>query len=189
MNILAIIPARGGSCRLPHKNLAILEGETLLARTIKQARESRYINRVVVSTENLDIAAEAIKCHAQVIKRPIELALSGTPTLPVIQHALKYLEVFRGYEPDIMVLLQVTSPLRTVEDIDNTIKLMLESKAMSAETMCGKEENGAVYCAYDISKDLLAPPTAIYQMPQERSIDIDTLEDLQRAEEYLRRVK
>lgn len=124
-NILAIIPARGGSKGVPRKNLRLFQGESLLARTIKSAKKSRYIDRIVVSSEDAEIIEEAKRAGADVpFMRPVELAQDHTPGIDPVLHALSKLEHY-----DYVVLLQVTSPLRTTEDIDACVEYCLQQKA------------------------------------------------------------
>lgn len=125
MEVLAIIPARGGSKGIPRKNIRLLAGRPLIAHTIDQAKRSKYISRIIVSTDDEDIAKIARKWGAEVIKRPSELAKDKTPTIEVILHVLDFLRKEEKYTPDVIVLLQPTSPLRASKDIDNSIELFL----------------------------------------------------------------
>jgi len=128
MEILAIIPARGGSKGVPKKNIKYLAGRPLIAYSIEQAKKSKYISRTIVSTENEETAKVARSWGAEVIKRPEELAKDNTPIIDVIMHVLNYLRKEENYVPDIVTLLQPTSPLRTCRDIDNAIELFLNNK-------------------------------------------------------------
>lgn len=128
MEVLAIIPARGGSKGVPKKNIRPLAGKPLIAHSIEQAKESKYISRVIVSTESEEIAEIARGWNAEVIKRPEELARDETPIIDVIMHLLDYLRKEEKYIPDIVVLLQPTSPLRKCKDIDNAIELFLNNQ-------------------------------------------------------------
>src|SRR5699024_5746070 len=107
MNIVGIIPARGGSKRLPGKNIKLLAGKPLIAHTIETAKKSKYINKIILSTEDEKIAEIAKQFGAEIIKRPQELAQHTTKTAPVLLHAVEELEK-TGYFPDIVVLLQAT---------------------------------------------------------------------------------
>ena len=185
-SIIAIIPARGGSVRLPRKNLLPINGTPLVGLAIKQALASSYIQRVIVSTEDDEIASVSRRYGAEVIKRPTALAQGETGSvLRVINHALAHLEKYEGKKPLVVVLLQPTSPCRIVEDIDQTIKLLLDTGSESAETMCGGKENGAVYVSrrevHTVQNKVTSERCVYYEMPLERSIDIDTLEDYERA--------
>ncbi|MBI2108802.1 MAG: acylneuraminate cytidylyltransferase family protein [Parcubacteria group bacterium] len=125
-NILAIIPARGGSKGIPGKNIKLLAGKPLIAYSIEAAKNSRFVNRVVVSTDYKDIAEVAEKYGAEVIMRPKELAEDKTPMDPVLKHVVEFLENEEGYTPDAVVLLQPTSPLRTAKHLDEAIEKFLE---------------------------------------------------------------
>jgi CMP-N-acetylneuraminic acid synthetase len=114
--ILGVIPARGGSKGVPRKNIKILKGHPLVAWTIKDAMESRLINKFVVSTEDDEIAEISEKYGANVLRRPPELAGDGVISREVIAHALRIL----GGETS--VLLQPTSPVRRPGLIDRTIR-------------------------------------------------------------------
>lgn len=125
MKIVAIIPARGGSKGIPRKNIKELCGKPLIAYIIETALRVEELDRVIVSTEDKEIAEVAKKCGAEVpFMRPEELARDETPTLPVLQHAVKYLEEKENYKPDIVVLLYATSPLLKHERVSEAIKLL-----------------------------------------------------------------
>jgi len=138
-NILAIIPARGGSKGIPRKNVRLLCGKPLIAYTIEAALSSKLIDRVVVSTEDKEIAKVSKKYGAEVIRRPPELAQDDTPSLPVYQHAIRHLEKMEDYRPEIIVILQPTSPLRIAEDIDRAIEKFLETGYDSIVSVCEAE--------------------------------------------------
>ena len=110
-SILAIIPARGGSRRLPRKNVRLLCGKPLIAYTIEAALSSKLIDRVVVSTEDEEIAEVSKKYGAEVLERPEELARDDSPTIDAVMHVLNWFEERKEFF-DIVVLLEPTSPLR-----------------------------------------------------------------------------
>jgi CMP-N,N'-diacetyllegionaminic acid synthase len=118
--ILGLIPARGGSKGVLRKNLALVAGKPLLAWTVEAARAARELTDVVVSTEDDEIAAAA---GVDVLRRPPELAADETPMLDVVRHAVAELA------PDVVVLLQPTSPLRRAEHVDACVWLLRESGA------------------------------------------------------------
>ena len=125
MNTVAIIPARGGSKGILRKNIKELCGKPLIAYIIETALKVRELDRVIVSTEDKEIAKIAKKYGAEVpFIRPEELARDETPTLPVLQHAVKHLEEMENYRPDILVLLYATSPLLKHERVSEAIKLL-----------------------------------------------------------------
>ena len=138
-NILAIIPARGGSRGIPRKNIRLLCGKPLIAYTIETALSSKLIDRAVVSTEDEEIAEVSKKWGAEIITRPSELARDDTPSLPVLQHAIGYLEEVKDYHPEIIVILQPTSPLRIVDDIDSAIEEFLKGGYQSIASVCEAE--------------------------------------------------
>lgn len=122
MEILSIIPARGGSKGIPLKNLVKINGKPILYYTIKSSLKSKFINRTIVSTENKKIAIKAQKLGAEIVPRPKKLAVDSTLLEPVIEHVLSYLERKEKYVPDIIITLQITSPLRTTKHIDEAIE-------------------------------------------------------------------
>lgn len=127
--VLALIPARGSSKGVPRKNIRLLAGKPLIAYSIEVARSSRLITRVIVSTDNDEIAAVAHQYGAEVpFMRPVELAQDDSPEWLVWQHALRFIEAEQGL-PDVFVCVSPTSPLRTVEDVDVCIRELLTSDA------------------------------------------------------------
>ena len=120
--IIAVIPARGGSKGIPRKNIKLLAGKPLIAYSIEAGQSSSYLDRVFVSTEDEEIAFIAKQLRSEVTKRPLELAGDETPMLPVLNHLLCELEKKEKFKPDILVILQPTSPLRQAWHIDQAIK-------------------------------------------------------------------
>lgn len=116
MRLLAVIPARGGSKGVPYKNIRLLNGRPLIAYTIDAAFASGVVDRVLVSTDDPKIADVARQLKAEVLIRPATLAEDGTPTLPVLLHAVDTMAE-SGYSPDAVMTLQPTSPLRTARHI------------------------------------------------------------------------
>lgn len=131
MHVLGLIPARGGSKGVPRKNIRTLCGRPLLAYTADAARAAQKLARVILSTEDEEIAEIGRQCGLEVpFLRPPELARDDTPSLPVVQHALNFLEA-HGERFDAVCLLQPTNPLRRAEDIDGAIALLERSGADS----------------------------------------------------------
>jgi len=129
--VLGIIPARGGSKGIPDKHTRKLAGQSILAYAAKSARESGVIDRLVLSSNDADIIAEAQAQGIEVpFTRPDELAQDDTPMLPVLQHAVEQLEA-TGWQPEIIVLLQATAPLRKPEHIRDAVAQLRESQADS----------------------------------------------------------
>ncbi len=122
--ILVIIPARGGSRGIPRKNIRFLNRKPLIAYTIEVALKSKYIDRVVVSTEDEEIAEISKFYGAEVIKRPKELAKDVTPLDPVIYQALESIENKENIKYDLVITIQPTSPLLTLKTLDKAIKII-----------------------------------------------------------------
>ena len=139
-NIVAIVPARGGSKIIPRKNIRLLNGKPLIYYTIKEAQNSKYIHRVLVSTEDREIAEIAKGYGAEVVPRPVELAQDDTPSVLVYQQVIKHLEQVEEFSTNvIVVLLQPTSPLRKAEDIDGAIEKLLHTDYDSIMSVCEGE--------------------------------------------------
>lgn len=232
MRVLGIITARGGSKGVPGKNLKLLAGQPLLAYTVAAARASS-LDRVILSTEDEAIAAagRALGCEVPFM-RPAELSRDDTPHLPVIQHAAEWMREHAGYQPDAVMVLQPTSPLRTAADIDAAIALLESSGADAVLSVsevpahahpmrtlrvdhAGRAVlfvtgqpvrqrinrrqdlpdawvmNGAIYACRTETLSATEPSlygdaVVAYQMPAERSISIDDLNDWAAAERLLR---
>jgi len=158
--ILAIIPARGGSKGVPRKNIRDLGGKPLIAWTIEEAKKSRYIDRLVLSSEDAEIiaVAKAWGCEGPFV-RPLELAQDDTPGIAPVLHALELLPDY-----DYVVLLQPTSPLRRVEDIDGCIELCLTKQADSCVSVT--ETDKSPYWMYTLAADAVMLPV----IPTEKQI-------------------
>lgn len=126
VEVLAVIPARGGSKGLPRKNLRLLAGYPLIAYSIAAGLQAQTVTRTIVSTDDGEIAAVAREYGAQVpFMRPAEFAQDNTLDLPVFQHALAWLEKNQGYIPDVVVQLRPTSPLRPPGLVDQAVQALL----------------------------------------------------------------
>ena len=124
--ILALIPARGGSKGIPRKNIRSFAGYPLIAWSIAAAKQSRLVTRVIVSTDDEEIAEVAREWGAETpFFRPAELAQDKTTDLPVFEHALKWLEEIEGYHPEIVVQLRPTSPIRPKNMVDDAVHILL----------------------------------------------------------------
>lgn len=129
MKILALIPARGGSKGIKKKNIVALNKKPLIAYTIECSLRSKFINRVIVSTDDLKIADIAKKYGAEVLfLRPKKYAQDSSPDIDVFYHALKWLEKNESYVPDIVLNMRPVCPLRKPEIVDRAIKLFLRDK-------------------------------------------------------------
>jgi len=135
-SVIAIIPARGGSRGVPRKNIKELAGKPLIAYTIEAALQSGVIDRVIVSTEDNEIAAIAGEYGAEVVVRPADLATDEAPTEPALLHVVKYLEETENYKADIIVLLQATSPMRRGKHIKEALHQFLENDCDSLLSVC-----------------------------------------------------
>jgi CMP-N-acetylneuraminic acid synthetase len=132
VKVLGVITARAGSKGLPGKNLRPLAGKPLIAYTIDAAKASGALDRVILSTEDPEIALAGRQLGCEVpFERPAELSADDTPHLPVIQHAVRWLEEHDGYCPDAVMILQPTSPLRDASDIQASVALLATSGADS----------------------------------------------------------
>jgi len=224
LKLLALIPARGGSKGIPRKNVKKICDKPLIAWSIEAAQKSKYIDKLVVSTEDKEISNIAKKYGADIpLSRPEELSRDDTLIVPVILDAIKKLP---GY--DWVLLLQPTSPLRTEEDIDRMIRLCYKRGVNAAVSVClankhpnwmyeisghgylkpyidtplisRRQElpfiynlNGALYCAnigwLKKTGTFLTDETLAYEMPVERSVDIDNISDWKWAEYLLSKSK
>ena len=127
MEILALIPARGGSKSIPHKNIRPLAGHPLIAYSIAAGLQSQHVTRTIVSTDDEEIAGVARQYGAEApFLRPAEYALDNTTDFPVFTHALSWLKEHEGYQPEILVQLRPTSPIRPPEMVDAAIQLLLD---------------------------------------------------------------
>ena len=228
MNILAIIPARSGSKSIPHKNIRLINGKPMLSYSIEHAKQSKYINRTILSTDSEEYARIGREYGAEVpFLRPAEYATDTALDIDVFYHCLDFLQREEGYQADLVVQLRPTYPIRNIADIDAMIKLMLEhpeydsvrSIAPAKETpykMWHIQSDGRIMPVmkdikecYNLPRQQL--PQVYYQnaciditrgkvISQEKSMtgnriygyemhknfDIDTEEELSRAEEFLR---
>ena len=133
--VLAIIPARGGSKRLPRKNILDLNGKPLIAWTIEAALKSKYIDKTIVSTDDKEIADISTKYGAEVpFIRPAHLSTDTASSIDVVFHAVEFLKK-NNEQYDIVILLQPTSPLRTTKDINKALE-MLNNKTKAVISVC-----------------------------------------------------
>lgn len=149
MEILGIIPARGGSKGIKRKNLRPILGKPLVQYTIEASLKSKYITKTIVSTEDFEIAQISKNANAQVIERPIELAQDETKTAPVMLHTLKELEK-QGYKPDYVVLLQPTCPLRDEKYIDSAFDFFFENLENGFDSCFSAFQRGKTHALWKI---------------------------------------
>lgn len=127
MNILAVIPARSGSKSVPNKNIKLINGKPMLAYSIEHAKKSKYINRIILSTDSKEYANIGEKYGAEVpFIRPMEYATDTALDIDVFYHCLTFLKDKNNYEADIIVQLRPTYPIRNIEDIDRMIEILME---------------------------------------------------------------
>lgn len=136
--VLGLIMARGGSKSVPRKNIKLLAGEPLITYTVKEAKKSKHITRLVLSTDDEEIARVCKRYGAEVpFMRPDELAQDHVTDLPVLQHALKWLAENQNYRPELIVHLRPTAPFRTAEHIDRGVQMLLDDpKADAVRSVC-----------------------------------------------------
>ncbi len=141
--VLTLIPARGGSKSIPRKNIRPFAGHPLIAYSIAAGLCAETVTRVIVSTDDDEIAAVARHYGAETpFLRPDEYSQDNTPDLPVFQHALNWLEEHEGYRPEIVVHLRPTSPFRRVSHIDEAVyRLMARPEADAVRTVCVPFQN------------------------------------------------
>jgi len=218
--VLAIIPARGGSKGIPNKNLKMLAGRPLVAHSVLAAKKANCVSKVVVSTDDEKIVQVALDYDAEVVRRPADISRDDSPSEEALVHVLDTLLSEEDYSPDIVVFLQPTSPLRGKDDIDNAVDVLLAEQADSvfssyAEHFSGRwrmdasrgmvsvnyqsdarprrqaypvefVENGSIYVFLPSllkqSNNRLGGRVVTYEMPVLRSVQIDTLDDLETME-------
>ena len=225
--ILAIIPARSGSKSVKNKNIKLINGKPMIAYSIEHAKASKYIGRIIVSTDSEEYAAIAREYGAETpFLRPAEYAQDTSLDIEAFEHALGWLKDNEGYEPTLVVQLRPTDPIRNVDDIDAMIKMMLDDPEIDCvrtlspakevpHKMWYMGENGRVRPiltdipeAYNMGRQML--PKVLYQngnvdvirpyvitqlhsmtgkvivgYEMKDNFDIDTLEQFERAAQYL----
>jgi CMP-N-acetylneuraminic acid synthetase len=145
MTTLAVIPARGGSKAIPRKNIRPLAGKPLIAWTIAAARAARLVDRVLVSTDDEEIAAVARSAGAEVpFLRPAALAGDEVHSVHAVLHALDWLEEHAGAAPDTVVMLLPTSPFRQAGDLDRAVATLRSSGAPSVISVCASGPFGSL---------------------------------------------
>ena len=185
MRIIAIIPARGGSKRLPKKNIYLLKGKPLIAYSIAACKRSKYINEIYVSSDDKEILTTAEQCGAIALSRPSQLADDLTPKMEVIRDAAKSKQILDAGKPDIIIVPQANSPQLKAEDIDKGFDLMFKYnlwEVMSAD------ENGVQNAAFriirteHINNTFLSAHCGFVIAP---NIDVHTIEDINKLEKGL----
>jgi N-acylneuraminate cytidylyltransferase len=137
VQVLALVPARGGSKGIARKNLQLLGGKPLVVHAVEVALAARRVTRVLCTTDDPEIAEVARQAGAEVpFLRPAELAQDTSEDWPVFVHALQWLEQHEGWRPAIIANLRPTSPLRRPSHVDSAIQLLLETGADSVKAVC-----------------------------------------------------
>lgn len=227
--ILAIVPARGGSKGIPGKNIKLLGGKPLIDYTFEAAVASSLLSRTILTTDSAEIAEHGRSRGVETpFLRPAEFANDNSPASDYIQHCLQFLEEKEGYRPQAVVVLQPTCPFRVGADIDACIEMLatpgldsvvsvtalpskfhpnwqfvvtnqglLEPAAASWETLATARQhleptytrNGAVYAfrrgSYLREGNIYGRKVAAYVMPENRSVNIDDMNDWFKAEALL----
>jgi len=130
MNILAIIPARSGSKSIPHKNIRLFDGIPMLCHSIKHAQMSKYINRIILSTDSEEYAKVGREFGAEVpFLRPEEYATDAALDIDAFYHCVRNLKEEEGYLADIVVQLRPTYPIRDISDMDAMIQILIENRS------------------------------------------------------------
>lgn len=155
MNVVAIIPARGGSKDVPKKNIKLLAGKPLISYTIEAAVKSKQINRIVVSTDDEEIAEISVSYGVEVIRRPKELAEDGSPIIDAVIHVINLFE--KIHILDLIILLQPTSPLRTSDDIDQAIELFFANKDKCDSVVSVSESDSSPFLSFKLKNGYLIP--------------------------------
>ena len=158
MNILAIVPAREGSKGIPKKNIYPLYNTPLIYYTIKAIQRSKLITRAILSSDSSEVIKVAKDYGLEVpFVRPSKLAQDDTPALPVVKHAVKWLEETENYKVDYIILLQPTSPLRTENHIDEALSILINSDADSLVSIVEVPHNFNPYSIMKLQGKYLSP--------------------------------
>lgn len=227
MKILGIIPARGGSKSVPGKNIKPLAGKPLLQYTVEAAKSTKYLSRLILSSDDDSIIDVAKSLDLEVpFKRPAILSNDDTPTLPVVQHALNFF-IDRNEHFDAVCLLQVTSPFKTSEFINKAIQTFTNSDSDALISVrqvpdeynphwvfkAGPKHNLKLFTGdehiisrrqdlpkvyhrdgiiYITKTEVILDQNSLYgkklsyiESPNSFNVNIDTIEDWKKAEEYL----
>jgi CMP-N,N'-diacetyllegionaminic acid synthase len=168
--VLALIPARGGSKSVPRKNLLQVAGKPLIAYSILHAQNCPLITRVIVSTDDQEIAEVARRCGAEVpFLRPAEAATDSATDFQVFQHALRWLQEEQGYSPELVVHLRPTGPVRERALLERAVELMLATPEADALRSVGTAEQ-TPYKMWRIEGSLLRPLLELPDHPEAHSM-------------------
>lgn len=178
IEVLAVIPARGGSKSIPLKNIRPLAGHPLIAYSIAAGLAAETVNRVIVTTDDAEIAQIAQKYGGEApFIRPLSLALDDTPDLPVFEHALTWLAENEGYRPQIVVQLRPTSPFRRTWHIDQAVYRLIERpEADAVRTVCTPFQNP--FKMWKIDSDGFLQPLIDIGVPEPYNLPRQALPDV-----------
>ena len=166
MNIIAIIPARGGSKGIKRKNLMNVGDNTLIGHSVVHALESKLVNRVIVSSDDEEIIKEAKENGAEApFIRPKELAEDHVLDLPVFEHALNFLKESEGYEADIVVHLRPTAPYRKPDWIDEAIELLIDNPNVDSVRSVSEPDKHP-YRTFTIDEQGMLDPIMKHEHPE-----------------------
>jgi CMP-N,N'-diacetyllegionaminic acid synthase len=176
--VLAIIPARGGSKGLPGKNTRLLAGHPLVSYSIAAGLQATLVNRVICSTDSQEIADIALRYGAEVpFLRPAELAADESPDIDAFQHLIQELKQRENYRPDIIVQLRPTSPVRQPGQVDEGVKLLIDNP--KTDSIRGVTLSPATpYKMWRIGDDILEPLLTIEGVPEPFNMPRQTLPDV-----------
>ncbi len=158
MQLLGIVPARGGSKGIPGKNIKLLGDKPLIAYTAEAARQAGICTRLILTTDSEEIASVAREWEIEVpFIRPLELARDDTPMLPVLQHAVREMQAV-GFAPEAIVILQPTAPFRRAEDLQKAFALLVSEESIdSVVSVSPVPEHYSPHFVMKIEKDRLLP--------------------------------
>jgi CMP-N-acetylneuraminic acid synthetase len=176
--VLALIPARGGSKSIPRKNIRSLAGFPLIAYSIAAGLAAETVDRVIVSTDDEEIARIALEFGGEApFIRPLSLAMDNTPDLPVFEHALAWLDENEGYQPQIIVQLRPTSPFRRTWHIDQAVLRLIERpEADAVRTVCVPFQNP--FKMWKIDPDGFLQPLIDIGVPEAYNLPRQVLPDI-----------
>lgn len=157
MNILCVIPARGGKQMVPGKNIRPLLGKPLIGYTIEAAQESKLIDRLVVSTEDPRISEVVASFGVEAVPRPSEIAQDDSPIEESLRHAVKYIADRDGFLADIVVLLQANVPVRKPGMVDRVIQALIDTKNADSAGSIFEVDQWPQWMKLKDDKDILRP--------------------------------
>jgi len=178
IEVLAVIPARGGSKSIPRKNIRSLAGYPLIAYSIAAGLATETVSRVIVSTDDEEIARIAHEYGGEApFIRPLSLAMDDTPDLPVFEHVLTWLDENEGYQPQIIVQLRPTSPFRRTWHIDQAVLRLIERpEADAVRTVCVPFQNP--FKMWKIDQDGFLQPLIDISVPEAYNLPRQVLPDV-----------